>query len=142
MKPLDKNTAVDLVKLLIFMVVTTLATGVLVVTIGNSRFGGTREYKAEFADATGVVKGDDIRIAGVKVGHGQGRRDRRPHPRPGHLHRRGDDRRSTEATNADIRYRNLVGQRYISLSHEIGDSARLADGRHHPGRARPRRPST
>ena len=27
-----------------------------------------KNYKAEFVDATGVVKGDDIRIAGVKVG--------------------------------------------------------------------------
>jgi phospholipid/cholesterol/gamma-HCH transport system substrate-binding protein len=50
------------------MVVTTLATGVLVVTIGNLDFGTTREYRAVFTDATGVVKGDDIRIAGVKVG--------------------------------------------------------------------------
>ena len=68
MKLLDKKTAGDLVKLVIFMVVTTLATGVLVVTIGNISFGGSRDYKAEFADATGVVKGDDVRIAGVKVG--------------------------------------------------------------------------
>ena len=27
-----------------------------------------RPYKAVFSDATGVVKGDDVRIAGVKVG--------------------------------------------------------------------------
>ena len=38
MSVLDKKTAVDLVKLLIFIVVTTLATGVLVVTIGNISF--------------------------------------------------------------------------------------------------------
>ena len=50
------------------MVVTTLATSVLVVTIGNLDFGTQPEYKAVFTDATGVVKGDDIRIAGVKVG--------------------------------------------------------------------------
>ena len=68
MKRLDKRTSVDLVKLVIFMVITTLATSVLVITIGNLDFGKTREYKAEFTDATGVVKGDDIRIAGVKVG--------------------------------------------------------------------------
>ena len=35
----------------------------------TSRFAGTTTYKAVFADATGVVKGDDIRIAGVKVGN-------------------------------------------------------------------------
>ena len=68
MSVLDKKTAVDLTKLLIFIVVTTVATGVLVVTIGNISFAGSKEYKAEFVDATGVVKGDDIRVAGVKVG--------------------------------------------------------------------------
>ena len=68
MKVLDKRTASDLTKLVIFMVVTTLATGVLVVLIGNITSRSKTEYKAEFVDATGVVKGDDIRIAGVKVG--------------------------------------------------------------------------
>ena len=72
MKLLDKKTTGDLVKLIIFIVVTTLATGVLVTTIGNISLRRQREYKAEFVDATGVVKGDDVRIAGVKVGHGQG----------------------------------------------------------------------
>ena len=65
---LDKKTTLDLTKLVIFMVVTTLATGVLVVTIGNLSFSANTTYKAVFSDATGVVKGDDIRVAGVKVG--------------------------------------------------------------------------
>ena len=38
------------------------------VTIGNVTFGSSKSYQAEFVDATGVVKGDDVRIAGVKVG--------------------------------------------------------------------------
>lgn len=41
---LDKKTSVDLVKLLVFVVVTSLATAVLVVTIGNIGFGSSREY--------------------------------------------------------------------------------------------------
>ena len=65
---LDKKTTGDLVRLLIFMLTTGLATGLLVITIGNLSFGATKEYKAEFVDATGVVNGDDIRVAGVKVG--------------------------------------------------------------------------
>lgn len=65
---LDRRTRADLVKLLVFIVVTTLATGLLVLTIGNISFGGTHDYRAVFADATGVNKGDDVRIAGVKVG--------------------------------------------------------------------------
>ncbi|MEO7351524.1 MAG: MCE family protein, partial [Marmoricola sp.] len=65
MSILDKKTRGDLVRLVIFIVVTSLSTGVLVVLIGNLTFGASRDYKAEFSDATGVVKGDDIRIAGV-----------------------------------------------------------------------------
>ena len=85
MKLLDKRTSVDAVKLLIFIVVTTLATGLLVVTIGNLSFAASKSYKAVFSDATGVVKGDDVRVAGVKVGSVEGIDDRRPHPGPGHL---------------------------------------------------------
>ena len=68
MKRLDKLTTVALVKLLVFMVVTALATGVLAIVIGNLSFGSKQTYRAEFVDATGLVKGDDVRIAGVKVG--------------------------------------------------------------------------
>ncbi len=127
MKLLDKSTSVDLVKLVIFIVVTTLATGVLVVTIGNVSFSGSKEYKAEFVDATGVVKGDDVRVAGVKVGVVQGVEiiDR---TRALVTFSAGDEAQMTEATNAAIRYRNLVGQRYINLTQGIGDSEPLEEG--------------
>jgi phospholipid/cholesterol/gamma-HCH transport system substrate-binding protein len=124
---LDKRTLNDLVKLLIFMVVTTLATGVLVVTIGNLTFGGSRDYEAEFVDATGVVKGDDVRIAGVKVGTVDGVEivDR---TRARVSFSVDDETRLTESTHALIKYRNLVGQRYISLTTEIGDGETLEEG--------------
>ena len=106
---------------------TTLATGVLVVTIGNLTFGATRDYKAVFADATGVVKGDDIRVAGVKVGTVKDVEivDR---TRALVTFTVDDDTAVTGATHATIRYRNLVGQRYISLTQEIGDTGRLPEG--------------
>jgi phospholipid/cholesterol/gamma-HCH transport system substrate-binding protein len=127
MSVLDKKTAVDLTKLLIFIVVTTVATSVLVVTIGNISFAGSKEYKAEFVDATGVVKGDDIRVAGVKVGTVK---DVEIVDRTRALVTFSVEESTpiTGATNAAIRYRNLVGQRYITLTQEIGDSARLDDG--------------
>ncbi|GCD89587.1 MCE family protein [Nocardioides sp. LS1] len=127
MKMLDKRTAGDLTKLLIFIVVTTLATGVLVVTIGNITFGGSKEYKAEFVDATGVVKGDDIRIAGVKVGVVKNVEivDR---TRAMVTFTVQDETPLSKATHAAIRYRNLVGQRYISLDNQIGDTATLGEG--------------
>jgi phospholipid/cholesterol/gamma-HCH transport system substrate-binding protein len=127
MKMLDKQTAFDLTKLVIFMVVTTIATGLLVVTIGNVSFSGTKEYKAEFVDATGVVKGDDIRIAGVKVGSVS---DVEVIDRTRALvsFEVQDDSPVTGATNAEIRFRNLVGQRYISLTGGIGDTQPLQEG--------------
>ncbi|WP_395696081.1 MCE family protein [Nocardioides sp.] len=122
MKVLDKRTTGDLVKLLIFIVVTTLATSVLVMTIGNISFTPTTEYKAEFVDATGVVKGDDVRIAGVKVGTVKGVEivDR---TRALVTFSVDDSTHLSKATHATIRYRNLVGQRYLALEDSIGDAA-------------------
>ncbi|MEP9362316.1 MlaD family protein [Nocardioides sp. CN2-186] len=127
MKLLDKRTSVDLVKLVIFIVVTTLATSVLVITIGNISFSPKTVYKAEFVDATGVVKGDDVRIAGVKVGSVK---DIQVVDRTRALVTFSveDSTTLSKATHASIRYRNLVGQRYISLTNEIGDSSELEAG--------------
>ena len=127
MKMLDKQTAFDLTKLVIFIVVTTVATALLVITIGNITFSGSKEYKAEFVDATGVVKGDDIRIAGVKVGSVS---DVQVIDRTRALVTFDvqDTAAVTGATNAEIRFRNLVGQRYITLTRGIGDTQALPEG--------------
>ena len=127
MKILDRRTTSDLVKLLVFIVVTTLATSVLVVLIGNISFTPKHEYRAVFVDATGVVKGDDIRIAGVKVGTVK-KVEITDRTRALVTFSVQDTTALSRATRADIRYRNLVGQRYISLSNEIGDSGKLAEG--------------
>ncbi len=127
MKMLDKKTAGDLTRLMVFILVTTMATGLLIITIGNISFAGSKEYKAVFVDATGVVKGDDIRIAGVKVGTVSGVEivDR---TRAQVTFSVAEDTPLSEATHASIRYRNLVGQRYISLSETIGDTGQLDEG--------------
>jgi phospholipid/cholesterol/gamma-HCH transport system substrate-binding protein len=127
MKMLDKQTAFDLTKLLTFIVITTIATSLLVLTIGNISFAGKKEFKAEFVDATGVVKGDDIRIAGVKVGSVS---DVEIIDRTRALvsFEVEDDAPVTGATNAEIRFRNLVGQRYITLTRGIGDTQPLEEG--------------
>ena len=124
---LDKKTSVDLVKLLVFVVVTSLATAVLVVTIGNLSFADSREYQAEFTDATGVNKGDDIRVAGVRVGTVD---EVEIIERSRALVSFTVDQRTSVngGTFASIRYRNLVGQRYISLTQEVGDTQRLPAG--------------
>jgi phospholipid/cholesterol/gamma-HCH transport system substrate-binding protein len=127
MSLLDKRTAFDAVKLLIFIVVTTLATGVLAVTIGNITFGDSVEYKAVFTDATGVVGGDDVRIAGVKVGTVE---DIEIYRRNKALVTFTVDEAAqlSQSTFAAIRYRNLVGQRYIALTQGVGGPGTLPAG--------------
>ena len=127
MKLLDARTTAALVKLLIFMLVTALATGVLVITVGNLTFGAKREYHAVFTDATGVVKGDDVRIAGVKVGTVTGIEivDR---SRARISFDVAESSPLTGGTTAAIRYRNLVGQRYLALEEGVGSTEQLDEG--------------
>jgi phospholipid/cholesterol/gamma-HCH transport system substrate-binding protein len=125
MKLLDKRTSGDLVRLTIFIVVTSIFTALLVALIGNISLGSARNIKAEFVDATGVVKGDDVRIAGVKVGSVKDVEilDR---TRALVTFSVDTDAPVTEATHAAIRYRNLVGQRYIALTQEVGPTTPMA----------------
>ncbi|QWZ07001.1 MCE family protein [Nocardioides panacis] len=127
MSLLDKKTAGDAVRLLIFILVTTIATGFLVVTIGNISFAASKDYKAVFSDATGVTKGDDVRVAGVKVGSVKGV-DIVDRTRALVTFKVDEDQKLTDATNATIRYRNLVGQRYISLAQGVGGPDVLKEG--------------
>ncbi|HET7352246.1 MAG TPA: MCE family protein [Marmoricola sp.] len=126
MSILDKKTSADAVKLLIFILTTTMATGVLVVLIGNLTFQSARNYKAVFSDATGVVKGDDIRIAGVKVGSVKEVEviDR---TRALVSFDVADSSIVTQSSTAQIRYRNLVGQCYVTLTQGVGDLDRLPE---------------
>ncbi len=126
MAVLDKKTRGDLIRLVIFIVVTTVATSLLVITIGNISFEGTKEYKAQFVDATGVVKGDDIRIAGVKVGTVK-KVDIVDESNALVTFTVEKDTQLNASTHASIRYRNLVGQRYISLTQDAGETEVLKE---------------
>ncbi|MCY7400053.1 MAG: MCE family protein [Nocardioides sp.] len=127
MKLLDARTAGDAVKLVIFVVVTTMATGVLVLSIGNISFARTTDYSAVFSDVTGVNSGDDVRIAGVKVGTVKDVEitDR---TRATVRFSVATETRLSQATQARIKFRNLVGQRYLSLEESVGNASRLKGG--------------
>jgi phospholipid/cholesterol/gamma-HCH transport system substrate-binding protein len=127
MKLLDRRTAIDATKLAVFIVITTIATAMLAVTIGNISFGATNSYKAIFTDATGVTSGDDIRIAGVKVGNVTGV-DVYNRTQALVSFKVDKDVPVTQGTEATIRYRNLVGQRYISLTQGVGSSDAVSSG--------------
>ncbi len=111
-----------LTKLIIFVIVTLFATLMLGLSIANYTGGGT-EFKARFTDVTSLNKGDEVRIAGVRVGKVTAVKivDRRQAEVVFEVQDRSWLPASTTAT---IRYRNLVGQRYIALEQGVGEQGR------------------
>jgi phospholipid/cholesterol/gamma-HCH transport system substrate-binding protein len=109
-----RNIAGPLIKSLLFIVVTALATTLLAVSITNSGLGDTRPYTAKFLDATSLNVGDDVRISGVRVGQVEslGISD---HNRARVGFSLDSGRRLPADVKAVIKYRNMVGQRYIAL---------------------------
>lgn len=103
-----------LVKLIVFATITSFATALLYFTIGNIRPGTSyHTYKAAFSDVTGLLPGDDVRVSGVQVGRVTGLK-----VEDGHALVRfqlESDVHLTSAATAKIRYKNLLGQRYVAL---------------------------
>lgn len=122
-----RATAGPLIRFSLFAVVTILATALLAVTIVNISFIPKDTYRAVFTDVTGLEVGDDVRVAGVRVGEVQDIRikDRTLAEVTFDVSR---DRPLLTSTGAVIRYRDLVGQRYVALTEGAGDGARLAPG--------------
>ncbi|MET9491847.1 MlaD family protein [Nocardia sp. NPDC006630] len=111
-----------LTKLVVFIVVTVLATGILALTIANYSGGGTK-FNARFTDVTSLNKGDEVRIAGVRVG--KVTKVTIVDKRLANVEFELTDRSSLPAsTTAAIKYRNLVGQRYIALEQGAGEQGR------------------
>ncbi|WBB69952.1 MCE family protein [Micromonospora sp. WMMD812] len=117
------KTLAPLVKLLLFAAVTMLLTALLAQTLGAFPPGGVT-YRARFTDVTGLLPGDDVRVAGVRVG------------KVGDIRVVDDtvaevaftvttDLPVATSVRAKIRYRNLVGQRYLALTEGPGDGRPL-----------------
>lgn len=117
-----RGLGAPLAKLIAFVLVTLTATAVLGLSIANYTGGGTA-FKARFTDVTSLNPGDEVRIAGVRIGKVTGISivDRRLAEVEFEL----TDRDWLPAsTTASIRYRNLVGQRYIALEQGAGEQGR------------------
>lgn len=102
------------VKLGIFTIVTIIVTTWLASIIGNFRFfASPYEISAEFTDATGVLNGDVVKAAGVTVGkvtsieidHGVAVVSMAI----------DEDVELPAGLGAEIRFRNLIGQRMVTL---------------------------
>jgi phospholipid/cholesterol/gamma-HCH transport system substrate-binding protein len=114
-KQIDGESLGAAAKLAFFFAFTGLTTVILGLTLSNGSFGDRREYKAIFTDVTGMAKGDDVRIAGVAVGTvSKVEVFRRDQARV--TFGVDSDIPLTTNTNATIKFRNLVGQRYIALT--------------------------
>lgn len=115
-----------LIKVGIFSVIAGIMTVALGVKLANSRlFADTYEVKAEFEDATGVLLGDSVKLAGVDIGRVKGTEIR--------------DGKAVITFNLDksvelptdsqvaIRWRNVLGQRFIYV-YPGDDSETFAEG--------------
>ncbi|KAA1427817.1 MCE family protein [Nocardioides antri] len=110
-------------KVLAFALTSVLLLGILASLIGNISLASARTYYAYFTDATGVNKGDRVRISGVEVGAVKGLQlvpaDGRTLARVEFTVKEGVPLyRNAEL---QLRYENVVGQRYLSIS-EIANS--------------------
>jgi phospholipid/cholesterol/gamma-HCH transport system substrate-binding protein len=109
-----RDFVAPLVKMLVFAAVTVTLTALLGLTIANTNLGPMSGYAARFTDATGLNVGDDIRMSGVRIGqvtdisvYEDSYADVRFDVEAA--------RRLPRSVTATIKYRNLIGQRYVSL---------------------------
>ncbi|GAB1508964.1 MCE family protein [Actinophytocola sp. KF-1] len=116
-----RNFLAPLIKMAVFAVVTVTLTALLGLTIANTTLGATSGYVARFTDVTGLNEGDDIRMSGVRIGQitdiavvADKWADVRFDVEAA--------RRLPKSVTATIKYRNLIGQRYIALAVGPGDT--------------------
>ncbi|HPX36679.1 MAG TPA: MlaD family protein [Mycobacterium sp.] len=115
-----KGTAI---KLALFSFVLLLCTALLIVVFGQLRFQRYNHYTAEFSNGSGVKGGDFIRAGGVEVGKVADVR----------LTENGQrviidmkvDRSLPlyQSSTAQIRYANLIGDRFVNLERGTGEGA-------------------
>jgi len=103
-----------LIKFLAFVAVALALLALLYNTMVNGVPGGTHKYSALFTNVSGLATGDDVRVAGVRVGKvdkisivpGDGAKVQ---------FELEDSQPLLDDTHLVMRYQNLLGQRYISM---------------------------
>src|SRR6201997_3631039 len=100
-----------------------LFTAIIVVVFGQVRFDPTNSYSAEFSNASGLRAGQFVRASGVEVG-----KVKKVELVEGDKRIRVDfavDRsvQLYQSTTAQIRYQDLIGNRYLEISRGSGENA-------------------
>jgi phospholipid/cholesterol/gamma-HCH transport system substrate-binding protein len=120
-------SAGTLIKVVIFGVLSIGLTGALLVKIGNMRlFAHTYQLQAVFTDASGVFRGDAVKLAGVDIG-----RVASAHIENGRAvvdFNLNEDVKLTNDSIVAIRWRNVLGQRFLYVYPGTGEGQALEDG--------------
>ena len=116
----------ELIKLVIFVLVAIGVLWLLWSILLNSTGGDTKSYTAQFTDASGLHEGDNVRIAGVRVGRVDSMKLVNNHCDVTISIKAGQP--IFQNTRAEIRYQNLIGQRYIAMVPGQGPAIPLSDG--------------
>lgn len=121
-----RGLARPLLNLSVLGIVTVLATGLLTVVLGEFRFGGSTTYRAEFTTVSGLRPGELVRVAGVDVGSVA---DVSVHDgeRAMVTFTVDDSRPLLRGTRAVVRYKNLVGDRFLELADGPGEPVELGE---------------
>jgi len=112
-------------KVTVFAATTVLLMGVLATLVGNISLVPSRTYYAVFTDATGVNKGDRVRLSGVEVGSISGIEllTEDDHQVARLEFSVEDDVPLYEDARLELRFENVVGQRYLAIEEDpAGDT--------------------
>jgi phospholipid/cholesterol/gamma-HCH transport system substrate-binding protein len=114
--------------LVTFLIATATMTWLVYATLDREVTGDTNAYSAVFTDVYGLREGDDVRMAGVRVGRVESV-DLGPNNTAKVSFRVQADQKVLRNTEASVLYQNIVGQRYLGLRPaQTGDPTPLPPG--------------
>ncbi|MDI9941322.1 MULTISPECIES: MCE family protein [Rhodococcus] len=117
-------------KLTVFIAVTSLITAALVMVVGDIRLGPSRTYSALFASASGLKSGDDVKVSGVPVGKVSDVQLAATDSVSEVSFSMSEDIALSLTSTAAIKYKNLIGDRYLELT--VLPDGRSPRGEHDP----------
>jgi virulence factor Mce-like protein len=120
-----------MIKFVIFSLISLVLFVMLYNTMTNVVDGETRTWKARFTSVSGLRSGDDVRVAGVKVGRVEEVKviDNDEAQVTFILQ---EDQKIYDSTRLALRYQNLLGQRYLSLTAGRDRAEELSPGEEIP----------
>src|SRR5680860_737927 len=117
----------SLAKLIVFTMASLVVTGLLAAIMGNIGFGDTTAYSARFTTASMLQPGDDVRVAGVIMGEvSEVEIEDRTQALVTFTVKNGLP--MTQDSGAEIRFLNLVGDRYLTLTQGEPGAPALSPG--------------